>query len=149
MILWRISNHASLAGNGALRASGRWHTRGRRVVYCTESPAAALLEILVHIEIDVRDLPVGYRLLKITAPHGLDVEQVDTGRLVPDWPRHVETTRALGDGWLARRSSALLKVPSAVVPETMNLLLNPSHPDAARVSIARVSDHVVDSRLLR
>jgi hypothetical protein len=56
VVLWRISNHASLAGAGGLRASGRWQVRGKRVV-CAEHHAAALLEILVHFEIDVRDLP--------------------------------------------------------------------------------------------
>ena len=56
MLLWRISNHLSLAGEGGLRASGRWYSRGRRIVYCAQSPAAALLEILVHFEIDVSDL---------------------------------------------------------------------------------------------
>lgn len=61
MFLWRISNHLSLAGKGGSRASGRWHTRGRRVVYCAENAAAALLEILVHFEIEIRDLPVRYR----------------------------------------------------------------------------------------
>ena len=44
VVLWRISNHVSLTGDGALRVSGRWHTRGRRIVYCSKSPAAALLE---------------------------------------------------------------------------------------------------------
>lgn len=67
VVLWRISNHRSLAGGGALRAPGRWHTRGRRIVYCAQTPAAALLETLVHVEIEVRDLPTRYRLLKIEA----------------------------------------------------------------------------------
>jgi RES domain-containing protein len=57
VFLWRISNHALLAGDGGLRVSGRWHTRGKRVVYCAENPAAALLEILVHFEIEIGDLP--------------------------------------------------------------------------------------------
>lgn len=148
MILWRISNHALLSGDGALRASGRWHTRGRRVVYCAQSPAAALLEILVHFEIEVRDVPTRYRLLKILAPDDLVVERVSLGELPADWQHKTEVTRTIGDAWLARRSAPFLHVPSAVVPETVNVLLNPAHPGAARLSITQVSDHAMDPRLL-
>jgi RES domain-containing protein len=149
VILWRISNHELLSGDGALRASGRWHTRGRRVVYCAQSPAAALLEILVHYEIDVRDLPTRYRLLKVAGPDDFVVEQVSPGTLPTDWRIRTNVTRMIGDTWLGDRASALLQVPSAVVPETTNVLLNPEHPDAARLSIVQVSDHVLDPRLLK
>ena len=149
MVLWRISNHLSLTGDGALRASGRWHTRGRRIVYCAQTPAAALLEILVHAELNVRDLPARYKLLKIEAPDDVRLERVSMDRLGADWVHHVDLTRAAGDAWLAGRRSALLLVPSAVVPDTDNVLLNPAHPDAARLVVARASDHVIDQRLLR
>jgi RES domain-containing protein len=148
VFLWRISNHASLAGDGGLRASGRWHTRGKRVVYCTEHPAAALLEILVHFEIDVRDLPARYRLLKISVPEDLRTERVSLDGLPAHWLHNTQTTRAIGDAWLTRRAAPLLVVPSAIVPETSNVLLNPAHPDAKRIVIAHTSDHVIDRRLL-
>ena len=147
MILWRSSNHLSLTGDGALRASGRWHTRGRRIVYCAQTPAAALLEILVHFEIEVRDLPARYRLLKLEAPDDLEVEQVSRDQLPTDWVERTDATRATGDAWLAKNRSPLLLVPSAVVPETYNILLNPAHPDADRIVIAQVSDHAIDPRL--
>ncbi|MBI3492443.1 MAG: RES family NAD+ phosphorylase [Acidobacteria bacterium] len=149
MILWRISNHTSLAGDGALRASGRWHTRGSRVVYCAQTPAAALLETLVHFEVEIGDLPVRYRLLKIEAPEDAAVEHVSPDQFPTDWTVQSEVTRAVGDEWLANARSALLLVPSAVVPETFNVLLNPTHPDAARIVVVDVSDHVIDSRLLK
>ena len=148
MVLWRITNHVSLAGDGGMRASGRWHTRGRRVVYCSESPAAALLEILVHFEIDVRELPTRYRLLKLDAPDTLMVEAVAAADLPADWREQTDLTRATGDRWLRAGRSALLRVPSVVVPETFNVLLNPGHGDAAQVAVTHVSDHVIDPRLL-
>ena len=148
MVLWRISNHTSLSGDGALRASGRWHTRGQRIVYCAQSPAAALLEILVHYEIDVSDLPTRYRLLEIAVPDDLVVEHTSLSELPADWRHRTDVTRAIGDAWLARRSAPLLHVPSAIVPETVNVLLNPAHPDATRLSITKVSDHAIDPRLL-
>lgn len=149
MFLWRISNHLSLAGDGALRAPGRWHTRGRRVVYCAQSPAAALLDILVHFEIDSQDLPVGYRLLKIEVPDDVQVESVSVNRLLTDWPERTEVTRALGDGWLTKGSAGLLSVPSAIVPETFNVLLNPAHQDAKRIVIVQAGEYAIDPRLLK
>jgi RES domain-containing protein len=149
VFLWRISNHLSLAGEGALHAPGRWHSRGRRVVYCAQSPAAALLEILVHFEIDIEDLPARYRLLKIEAPDDVQVESVSVNRLPIDWPARTEMTRGLGDGWLTKGSAALLTVPSAIVPETFNVLLNPAHQDTKRIVIIQADEHAIDPRLLK
>jgi RES domain-containing protein len=149
VFLWRISNHLSLAGEGALHAPGRWHSRGRRVVYCAQSPAAALLEILVHFEIDIEDLPARYRLLKIEAPDDVQVESVSVNRLPIDWPARTEMTRGLGDGWLTKGSAALLTIPSAIVPETFNVLLNPAHQDTKRIVIIQADEHAIDPRLLK
>ena len=132
-----------------MRTPGRWHTRGRRVVYCAQSPAAALLEILVHFEIDIQDLPVRYRLLKIEVPDDVHVERVSHGQLAADWPDKTEVTRALGDDWLAKDSAAPLSVPSAIVPETFNVLLNPAHQDAKRIVIVQAGEHAIDPRLLK
>jgi RES domain-containing protein len=149
VFLWRISNHLSLAGAGGLRTPGRWHTRGHRVVYCAQSPAAALLEILVHFEIDIQELPVRYRLLKIEAPDDVQVQRVSLDQLPTDWPAKTELTRALGNGWLTKGSAALLSVPSAIVPETFNVLLNPAHQDAERIVIVQTGEHAIDPRLLK
>ena len=148
MILWRISNHLSLAGDGGMRASGRWHTRGHRVVYCSENPAAALLEIVVHFEIELRDLPTRYRLLKIRAPENLVVEQVPPEHLPADWTEQTAMTRSRGDRWLDANNSALLRVPSVVVPETFNVLLNPAHQDARGVVVVQETEHAIDPRLV-
>lgn len=117
-------------------------------MYCAENPAAALLEILVHFEIEIRDLPVRYRLLNIVVPEDARVQRVARPDLPQDWPENTEVTRAIGDAWLATGSTPLLSVPSAIVPETMNVLLNPAHPDAARIIIVQTSEHVIDPRLL-
>lgn len=132
-----------------MRVSGRWHTRGRRVVYCSESPSAALLEILVHFEIDVRDLPARYRLLKLHAPDDLVVEDVAAADLPADWLERTDLTRGTGDRWLQAGRSPLLRVPSAVVPETFNVLLNPGHEHAVQVSVVKMSEHAIDPRLLK
>jgi RES domain-containing protein len=149
VFLWRISNHASLVGEGGLRASGRWHTRGKRVVSCAENPAAALLEILVHFEIEIGDLPARYHLLKVNVPDDLHLDRVSPTDLGPDWFEDIQATRAIGDTWLTRAATPLLAVPSAVVPETSNVLLNPAHPDAKRIVIVQSTAHVIDPRLVR
>ena len=132
-----------------MRTSGRWHTRGKRVVYCAQNPAAALLEILVHFEIEIRDLPARYRLLKIEVPDDVRIERVTFGELPGDWSERTDVTRAIGDTWLARGSTALLSVPSAIVPETFNVLLNPAQQDADRIVIAQTTEHALDLRLLK
>lgn len=148
MVLWRISDHPSLGGEGGFRASARWHTRGGRIVYCADSPAAALLEILVHLEVDLDDLPITYRLLRIDASDDIEVEHLPPGTLSGEWLKDTAETRFVGDTWLGQCTSALLAVPSAIVPDTLNILLNPEHPDAERIVIAQVNDHVIDPRLL-
>jgi RES domain-containing protein len=148
VLLWRISKHDSLSGEGGRRSEGRWHTIGRPLVYCALSPAAALLELLVRLELALDEDSVRYRLLRLDADD-LSTETVAISDLEPDWPAARETTQARGDAWLAAASSALLFVPSAVVPHTSNVLINPAHRDAARVRLVDVTLHELDPRLLR
>jgi RES domain-containing protein len=150
VILWRISNYTDLHGIGGLKASARWHTRGHRIVYLSSTPASALLEILVHLEIEEEHLPRSYRLLEIQAPDDVAIERVEnSAKLRKGWPKKLSITRALGNQWLDRNSSALLQVPSALVPHTSNFLLNPLHKDAARIMIISVSRQHFDRRLLQ
>jgi RES domain-containing protein len=74
---------------------------------------------------------------------------VSLDQLPTDWPEKTEKTRALGDGWLTKGSAALLSVPSAIVPETFNVLLNPAHQDAERIVIVQTGEHAIDPRLLK
>lgn len=145
MTLWRITNYSSLDGLGSLKTSGRWHTRGRRIVYLSSSPSAALLEILVHLEIPVRDLPRRYKLLHVELPDGLLVQQLEEIPVLGgNWKQDQPATQRIGDLWLASNSAAILEVPSALVPYTSNFLLNPQHPDAARITITSISEHSID-----
>lgn len=149
MILWRISNHRTLDGRGGLYASGRWHTEGRPVVYLAESPASALVEVLVHLELDIAHLPRSYRLLKAEAPDNLSVKTIAGAELLKNWTSDQIATRTVGDEWLASKSTALLRVPSAIVPETFNVLLNPEHAEAGRIRVLWSEEYPWDARLLR
>lgn len=149
MLLWRISNHSSLDGRGGLIADGRWHFQGTPVVYLAESPAGALLEILVHLELDITGLPAGYKLLKIDAPPDVLPEHLNENEIPSRWRENPSVTAELGTNWLKLRRAALLRVPSAIVPETFNVVLNPLHPDAAKLKILWHRNYPWDSRLLR
>ena len=148
--LWRISSFVDLSGKGGRRASARWHTAGKRIVYLADSPAGALLERIVHMTdmYDDANLPRFYQLLKIFVPDELTIQSLNT--LAPaDWKEHEDYTRGLGDSWLAGRSTALARVPSVVAPCTWNILLNPEHPDAPKIEIVEVLQERFDNRLFR
>jgi RES domain-containing protein len=147
MRLWRISNHADLTGEGGLLASGRWHSRGSRILYLTDHPASALLEVLVHLDVDAEDLPDSYRLLAVDIADSVGHLSIGQHDLVAGWADHVAVTRGLGDRWLRDKRAALLRVPSAIVPVTWNWLLNPAHADAAQARIVEIIHAPFDRRL--
>ena len=147
MILWRVSNYQSLDGAGGLYVSGRWHTKGQPVVYCTLNPATALLESLIHMEIDSEDRPEHFHVLRIEGLDTLSIENIDADSLPPKWPEDMAFTQSIGDRWLSARRSLLLKVPSVLVPETWNVLVNPRHAEASLLKIITVYEHAFAPRL--
>jgi len=148
MFLWRISNQRTLDGRGGLEASARWHTQGRPIVYLAESVAGALLEVLVHLELSSARLPKSYRLLKVEAPDGISIEALSVTDLNESWTYDETVTRAVGDQWLASKRTALLRVPSAIAPETDNVVLNSAHEEARRLRIISHREYPWDLRLI-
>jgi len=144
--LWRISSYNSLSGDGGLLYAARWHSVGRRIVYFAESPAGAMIEALVHVELNVRDWPLLYDLMRAAAPVDVQIESLPVPARA-DWRRSPLMTRSIGDAWLQSRQTALARVPSAVLPHTWNVLLNPEHPEADQVAIIKVTRAEYDSRL--
>ncbi len=150
MVLWRISNYADLKGIGGLRAPGRWHFAGWPVVYLAEHPAGALLETLVHQEIrSTSDLPDSYRLLRVAVSQSASIAELGESDLPENWREDQSYTQSAGSEWLEGGSTALLKVPSAVMPFAYNYILNPVHADAANIRIEMVIDVRHDPRILR
>ena len=149
MVIWRISNHADLSGAGGIRSSGRWHRRGAPVAYLAEHSALAMLEVLVHFELVLGEVPDGYMLLEVGFPDDGSIHVLEDSDLPDGWREHRALTQGIGDDWLASGASALLGVPSAVMPKSRNYLLNPSHPDAAGAVIESVSRVPFDRRLFR
>ena len=147
MVVWRFTQHLALDGRGGLFASARWHTRGREILYCAPNPATALLEVLVNSAVRDAEAFGGFHFLKLDVPDGIHIEQVEEGELPADWSRRPELTRARGDRWLREARSAALLVRSVLVPETLNLLINPRHAEAARVAPLAAFPYPLDPRL--
>jgi RES domain-containing protein len=148
MRLWRISDFATLSGDGGLMAPGSWHSQGQRIVYLADHPGAALVELLARFQIGVNDIPDWYQLLAVDVPETVSAATLELTDLPPEWRQDPPLTRSIGDRWLSDTSAALLRVPSAIVHASFNWLLNPLHPDAASVTIAEVVKVPIDPRLL-
>jgi RES domain-containing protein len=146
MQLWRISNYVDLSGIGGVKASGRWHTRGKPIVYLADHPSSALLEMLVRMDPDL--IPPTYTLLRIHVPDHIAAMHVDLRALPSEWRSSPAGTRQIGDRWLEQAQAALLRVPSAIAHAAENILLNPAHPSAREIEILEVIHAPFDPRLI-
>jgi RES domain-containing protein len=149
--VWRLCKrvHAAFDGEGARLVGGRWNPRGTRMVYTSSSLSLAALEILVHCEPAL--LPADLVAIPADIPPSLAIEPIDEARLPPDWSRlpAPDALAALGGVWLAAARSPVLSVPSAVVPRERNYLLNPAHPDFAKIRRGAAEAFSLDPRLRR
>ena len=151
MRVWRICRRERagdpLGGRGGLHASGRWHERGARIVYTSATLSLAALEMLVHADRDL--LPADLVQIEIEVPVDLQIERIEIRDLPSTW-RHYpgpQALRRLGMGWIDRRRTAVLRVPSAVIPAEHNYLLNPLHDAMRRIRVAGRRRFVLDLRL--
>jgi RES domain-containing protein len=155
MRLWRITDAAyvktAFTGEGAAASGGRWNSRGTKVVYASANLSTAILEILVHV--DPTNAPSSLRKIPIDVPDKLARETIRVTDLPKDWTRYPANPllARMGDDWVARKKSALLFVPSVVVEsdDEPNALLNPAHPDFAKLKIGKPAPLVFDGRLAR
>ena len=150
MRAWRLARRAFLAldGEGARLYGGRWNTEGTAVVYAASSLALAALELLVHV--DPQDAPDDLVALAIEVPDDAPHATVTPDALPADWDRVTDhpACAEVGDRWARARERLVLRVPSAIVPEETNVLLNPAHPAMRRVRVAAERAFAFDRRLL-
>lgn len=138
---WRLCRRrfADLTGHGARLYGGRWNGPGRPVLYLASTAALCVLEVRVHLDLPFDLLPDDYVLMTVDLD-GLEIERA---------PDDVREPADFGDRWLGEARTPLLEVPSAIVTESANLLLNPIHPAAARVRIETMRPFTFDARLWR
>lgn len=161
--LWRIATTAGkyraddLSGAGAAAVGGRYNSPGTAVVYASSCVALAVLETVVHFAAPATAQANRY-LIEIVVPRAVyearQVLEVDAlHKRHPFWDAvpFAEVSQRIGDAWVRGNGSALLQLPSAIVPcrgvPDCNLLINPQHPDAASVRVARREKFVYDPRL--
>lgn len=150
--LWRIAavtlkyTADDLSGAGAKASGGRWNSVGMAVVYCSQSIALALHETVVHLR--TGGLPLNRYLVRIEVPDAIWQARQALAPAPVGWDAqpHGSPSVLAGDNWLKARSSALLTVPSVIVPEESNVLINPDHPDAASIRATMVRRWAYDPR---
>ncbi len=149
--LWRISKrkyaHTAFSGEGARRVGGRWNSRGQGMVYTSGTLSLAALEVFVHMEVeDVATMLAGIR---VDVPTDVKIEYIELVHLPSDW-RSIPAPAVLatmGDDWFRSGLTAILAVPSVVIPLEYNYLINPSHPDFARLIVDLPQPFELDPRL--
>ncbi|HQT05517.1 MAG TPA: RES family NAD+ phosphorylase, partial [Thiotrichales bacterium] len=132
---------------GARLYGGRWNPKGYPIVYTAESRSLALLEMLVQDD----PLRANYVLVPAHIPNDLSITIIQTQELPEDW-RNLstrDTLQTVGKDWLTSMRSAILSVPSAVLPAERNYLINPNHPDFQKIMLGSPESLQTDMRLYK
>ncbi|EIM95291.1 hypothetical protein WQE_39879 [Paraburkholderia hospita] len=153
--VWRIATEApnypadDLSGAGAKVTGGRWNRRGTPALYCASTIALACLETVVHIR--AAGLPLNRYLVRLDVPDNVwQAATVFTNISAPiGWDAIPPGMTSLdtGEKWIYNAATALLLVPSVIVPEETNVLINPAHPDAAGIRAQKVRRWTYDQRM--
>ena len=149
---WRITKakHAAAAfsGGGAKAYGGRWNSFATAMVYTASSTSLAILEMLVHLQ--TRDIMRKYVVVEVTFDDSL-MKTINPASLPRPWRRSPSpaSVRQVGDDWVASAGSAVLQLPSSIVPAEWNYLLNPAHADFAKITIGAKQPIKFDPRLAK
>ena len=149
LIVWRISKagHESFDGEGARLYGGRWNHPGARATYTSESLSLAALEYFVNLDTDL--VPDGLVSVRAEIPTGLEHKTIEAGDLPGNWRTYPapEALQDLGTEWIRRCETVVLSVPSAVVPEERNYLLNPAHEEFSSIRVGSPRPFHFDPRM--
>lgn len=139
---------AAFSGEGARRAGGRWNSPGTAVIYTAGSESLAILEMLVHLQ--SHELLKRYVLFEVSFDERL-LRAIDPGALPKTWRKSPPgaAVQRVGDAWVASGVSAILRVPSVLVPREWNYLLNPAHRDFKQIRIGPRQPVRFDPRLVK
>lgn len=150
MVVYRLAKQqfsTSLSGIGASICGGRWNSIGTEMIYCSSSQALCVLESFVHLPQGTT--PKDMIMLSIDIPESIKINHLDTKSLSPTWnrlPYSIETQK-IGDNFIDENNSCVLSVPSAIIPNEHNFLINPAHFDFSKISISAKIDFPFDNRL--
>ncbi|MBN1311068.1 MAG: RES domain-containing protein [Anaerolineae bacterium] len=152
MKVYRISKERyikDLSGEGARIYGGRWNRKGTSVLYTAENRSLATVEYLVHLPIAL--VPEDTYIAELTIPDHIEYEQVQIKDLPPQWAIYPAplVLADIGEDWIRKNETLLLKVPSSVVRGEWNVLINPKHRLFNKVKLTDVKAYSFDERLLK
>jgi RES domain-containing protein len=151
LTVWRLVTarfaRSAFSGDGARFYGGRWNRKGIPGVYTAAPQSLAMLEMLVQDE----PLRARYVMIGARIPKGVKIDRVKPEDLPADWRSIAarESLQAIGTEWARKRGAAVLAAPSAVIPDEINYLLNPLHPDFRRIRVGKAQRFETDLRLIR
>ena len=145
--VYRLSfERSAKSGYGAALHGGRWNLTGQEVIYASATRSLAALEVLAHNDV----LPRNYVATRIQIPDDIHIAEVAESSLPPGWndpgPPSAETQK-MGSDWLAAGRTAVLSVPSAIIPKERNFVVNVAHPDFAQITFLVSEPFRFDARL--
>jgi RES domain-containing protein len=149
MMLFRFCKEQysnDISGEGAKLRGGRWNSVGLPVVYTSTTISLSLLELLIY-NASYDELQNNY-LMKIEIP-GMPEDSITPINVKGQWQKDIGYSRFIGDSFLSTRKNIVFKVPSAIIPEEYNILINPLHPDFKKIKIIDSSPFEFDSRLFK
>ena len=154
--VWRIASDTpqyeahNLSGKGAELSGGRWNRKGTPIVYTSDSRSLACMETVVHLS-SGDSLPLNRFLVEVSIPFAvwksrIEFDRADhvgwdaepPGKVSMDW----------GTAWVQGKTTLLARVPSVIVPEEINILINPLHPDVSKIAAVKVRKWTYDQRLV-
>lgn len=149
MLVYRLAREKyirDLSGKGARIYGGRWNQKGTSILYTSEHCSLALLELLVHTSHNL--LPEDICLLKLSISDEINISKLEIEDLPAHWKQFPApySLGILGTKWCTAGKTAILKVPSVVVPNEWNILLSPDHPQFSSCKIESVSKFQIDVR---
>jgi len=153
MVVWRVTRrtHAEqpLTGEGARRFGGRWNHVGTSMVYTSGTLSLAVLEYLVNLPIS--DLPDDLVSIQVQVPDDLGRAEIAIDDLPENWRTFpaIEDLKDIGTDWVREGTTPILNLPSVVIPNELNYLINPAHKEARRVEVVSVAPFALDVRLYR
>lgn len=148
MTVFRICNpkfSEDISGTGAKLYGGRWNSKGVAALYASEHISLSVLEMLVHNRFT--DFAIDLNLLHLAFADTLSIKEVKSNKLKTDWINDFDYTRFMGDQFIQAGTHAILKVPSAVIKEEHNFIINPLHADFKKIKITQTISFSTDKRL--
>lgn len=151
MKVYRITRNryekSVLSGEGGRKVASRWNYKGDAVTYTSVTRALSLLEMLVHMDMeDIRKMDLV--ICEINIPDSVKIQNIPSKSLPEGWNKtpFAQGSQVYWKSFIQKKKSAVLRVPSIIIPEEWNYLIDPTHPDAKKIKVSSCSPLTLDSR---